>query len=121
MHGAREPAADLQFSWLSSRIADDSGGITGRSNGAIFSRYCGSFDIFFVDWTDEFDRWLTNAEEQGGKLLEVAVALLQALNDLRPSAAVPASSSPSPTATRQPSTSHNSDNALVAGLGLGGA
>jgi hypothetical protein len=29
-----------------------------------------------VDWTDEFDRWLTNAEEQGGKLLEVAVALL---------------------------------------------
>lgn len=35
-----------------------------------------------VDWTDEFDRWLTNAEEQGGKLLEVAVALLQALNDL---------------------------------------
>jgi hypothetical protein len=35
-----------------------------------------------VDWTDEFDRWLTNAEEQGGKLLEVEVALLQALNDL---------------------------------------
>ena len=35
-----------------------------------------------VDWTDEFNRWLTNAEEQGGKLLEVAVALLQALNDL---------------------------------------
>jgi hypothetical protein len=35
-----------------------------------------------VDWTDEFDRWLTNAEEQGGKLLEVAVALLQSLNDL---------------------------------------
>ena len=35
-----------------------------------------------VDWTDEFDRWLTNAGEQGGKLLEVAVALLQALNDL---------------------------------------
>jgi len=35
-----------------------------------------------VDWTDEFDRWLTNAEEQGGKLLTVAVALLQALNDL---------------------------------------
>ena len=33
-----------------------------------------------VDWTDEFERWLTNAEEQGGKLLEVA--LLQALNDL---------------------------------------
>ena len=36
-----------------------------------------------VDWTGEFDRWLTNAEEQGGKLLEVAVALLQALNDLQ--------------------------------------
>jgi hypothetical protein len=35
-----------------------------------------------VDWTGEFDRWLTNAEEQGGKLLTVAVALLQALNDL---------------------------------------
>jgi hypothetical protein len=35
-----------------------------------------------VDSTDEFDRWLTNAEEQGGKLLEVEVALLQALNDL---------------------------------------
>jgi hypothetical protein len=35
-----------------------------------------------VDWTDEFDRWLTNAEERGGKLLEFAVALLQALNDL---------------------------------------
>jgi hypothetical protein len=31
-----------------------------------------------VDWTGEFDRWLTNAEEQGGKLLPVAVALLQA-------------------------------------------
>jgi hypothetical protein len=35
-----------------------------------------------VDWTDELDRWLTNAGEQDGKLLEVAVALLQALNDL---------------------------------------
>ncbi len=35
-----------------------------------------------VDWTDEFDRWLTDAEEQGGKLLTIAVALLQALNDL---------------------------------------
>ena len=35
-----------------------------------------------VDWTDEFDRWLTHAEEQGGRLLTVAVALLQALNDL---------------------------------------
>jgi hypothetical protein len=36
-----------------------------------------------------------------------------------PSAAASALSSPSPTATRQPSTSHNSDNALVNGLGLG--
>ena len=45
-----------------------------------------------VDWTDEFDRWLTNAEEQGGNLPAVAVALLQALNDLpaKPDA-VPAS------------------------------
>jgi hypothetical protein len=35
-----------------------------------------------VDWTEEFDRWLTHAEEQGGRLLAVAVALLQELNDL---------------------------------------
>jgi DNA-binding transcriptional regulator YiaG len=35
-----------------------------------------------VDWTDEFDRWLTHAEEQGGRLLAVATALLQELNDL---------------------------------------
>jgi hypothetical protein len=35
-----------------------------------------------VDWTDEFDRWLTHAEEQGGRLLAVAIALLQELNDL---------------------------------------
>lgn len=35
-----------------------------------------------VGWTDEFDRWLTNAEEQGGPLLEAAVALLQELNEL---------------------------------------
>lgn len=35
-----------------------------------------------VDWTDEFDRWLTHAEEQGGRLLAVAVALLHELNDL---------------------------------------
>jgi hypothetical protein len=35
-----------------------------------------------VDWTSEFDRWLTHAEEQGGRLLETAVALLQELNDL---------------------------------------
>ena len=35
-----------------------------------------------VDWTDEFDRWLGHAEEQGGRLLATAVALLQALTDL---------------------------------------
>jgi hypothetical protein len=35
-----------------------------------------------VDWTEEFDRWLTNAEEQGGRLLVTAGALLGALNDL---------------------------------------
>lgn len=35
-----------------------------------------------VDWTDEFDRWLTHAEEHGGKLLATAVALLQAINEL---------------------------------------
>ncbi|MDT3444660.1 MULTISPECIES: hypothetical protein [unclassified Pseudofrankia] len=35
-----------------------------------------------VDWTDEFDRWLTQAEKEGGRRLAVAVALLQALGDL---------------------------------------
>jgi hypothetical protein len=35
-----------------------------------------------VDWADEFDRWLTRAEKQGGRLLAVATALLQALSDL---------------------------------------
>jgi hypothetical protein len=35
-----------------------------------------------VDWTDEFDSWLTWAEERGGRLLATAVALLQALNEL---------------------------------------
>jgi hypothetical protein len=35
-----------------------------------------------VDWTDEFDRWLTHAEEQGGRLLAAATALLQELNEL---------------------------------------
>ena len=35
-----------------------------------------------VDWTGEFDRWLTHAEEQSGRLLAVAVALLQELSDL---------------------------------------
>jgi hypothetical protein len=36
-----------------------------------------------VDWPEEFDRWLTNAEATGGRLLEVATALLQALTDLQ--------------------------------------
>ena len=35
-----------------------------------------------VDWTDEFDPWLDHAEKQGGRLLTIAVALLQALTDL---------------------------------------
>jgi hypothetical protein len=35
-----------------------------------------------VDWTEEFDRWPTHAEEQGGRLLATATALLQELNDL---------------------------------------
>jgi hypothetical protein len=35
-----------------------------------------------VVWTDEFDRWFDHTEEQGGQLLTVAVALLQALTDL---------------------------------------
>jgi hypothetical protein len=35
-----------------------------------------------VDWSDEFDRWLSKAEEQGGRLLEVVTALLQALAEL---------------------------------------
>ena len=35
-----------------------------------------------VDWSQEFDQWLDRAEEQGGRLLEVATALLQALGDL---------------------------------------
>lgn len=35
-----------------------------------------------VDWTDEFDRWLSHAEERGGRLLVVATALLKELNDL---------------------------------------
>jgi hypothetical protein len=35
-----------------------------------------------VDWSDEFDRWLSHAEEQGGRLLAVATALLQELSGL---------------------------------------
>jgi hypothetical protein len=38
--------------------------------------------VVIVDWSDEFDRWLTWAEEQGGRLLATTVALLQALNEL---------------------------------------
>jgi hypothetical protein len=38
--------------------------------------------VVIVDWTDEFDRWLTWAEEQGGQLFATTVALLQALNEL---------------------------------------
>ncbi len=34
-----------------------------------------------VDWSDEFDRWLTHAEEQGGRLLAVATARLQELTE----------------------------------------
>lgn len=35
-----------------------------------------------VDWPEEFDRWFTNVEKQGGRLLATTVALLQALTDL---------------------------------------
>ena len=35
-----------------------------------------------VDWPEEFGRRLDHLEEQGGRLLEVTVALLQALTDL---------------------------------------
>ena len=35
-----------------------------------------------VDWTDEFDRWFDHAGKQGGRLLTIAVALLQALTGL---------------------------------------
>ena len=38
--------------------------------------------MVIVDWTDEFDHWLTWAEGQGGRLLATAVALLQARNEL---------------------------------------
>jgi hypothetical protein len=38
--------------------------------------------VVIVDWPEEFDRWLTNTEQAGGRLAEVAVALLQALTDL---------------------------------------
>lgn len=35
-----------------------------------------------VDWPEEFDRWFTNVEKQGGRLLATTVALLRALTDL---------------------------------------
>lgn len=35
-----------------------------------------------VDWSDEFDRWLTHVEEEGGRRLEITTALLQALMEL---------------------------------------
>ena len=35
-----------------------------------------------VEWTEEFDSWFDHAEKQGGRLLIIAVALLQALTDL---------------------------------------
>ena len=35
-----------------------------------------------VDWPEEFDCWLTNVEERGGRLLATTVAMLQALTDL---------------------------------------
>ena len=35
-----------------------------------------------VDWTEEFDSCFDHAEKQGGRLLIIAVALLQALTDL---------------------------------------
>jgi hypothetical protein len=38
--------------------------------------------MVIVDWPEEFDRWLTNLEKEGGHSLEVTVALLQALTDL---------------------------------------
>lgn len=35
-----------------------------------------------VGWPEEFDRWFTNVEKQGGRLLATTVAFLQALTDL---------------------------------------
>jgi hypothetical protein len=39
-------------------------------------------ECVIVDWPEEFDRWFTNVEKQGGRLLATTVALLQALTDL---------------------------------------
>lgn len=69
-----------------------------------------------VDWTDEFDRRLTNAEEQVGKLPAVAVALLQALNDL------PAKpDEESPTSSESGRLDAVARRRLEAGHGLGGS
>lgn len=35
-----------------------------------------------VDWTQQFDQWLSEVEDTGGHRLEVVTALLQALADL---------------------------------------
>jgi hypothetical protein len=37
----------------------------------------------FVDWSPEFDQWLGHVEAQGGRVLEIATALLQALMELQ--------------------------------------
>jgi hypothetical protein len=37
-----------------------------------------------VDWTDEFDRWLAHAEEQGGRLLTTATAVRRGSGAVRP-------------------------------------
>lgn len=42
----------------------------------------GYTEAVIVDWPEEFDRWLTNVEKKGGRLLATTVALLQALNSL---------------------------------------
>jgi hypothetical protein len=36
-----------------------------------------------VDWSPEFDQWLGHVEAQGGRVLEIATALLQALMELQ--------------------------------------
>ena len=36
-----------------------------------------------VDWSPEFDQWLGHMETQGGRVLEIATALLQALMELQ--------------------------------------
>jgi hypothetical protein len=36
-----------------------------------------------VDWSPEFDQWVGHVEAQGGRVLEIATALLQALMELQ--------------------------------------